>query len=285
MVTRVRESGEPKPGVARRGVGLSLEILALISAQHFPSADLKGFHGVCSHHRRRTSSRTPFPCGAAAQFAHQAAPSSDLHGNDPAASGLRANGCGQQESWPPGPSNLGCPDRCGDHHRHPRPAVAQWCGRRLHLRSRPAGSSTRIDHRRPRLGPAADRRLAHLTAPRARSHAQNVANSGEPGPDHGRHRWTDRLGVDVVRSAPPGDRCLHRRRGPGGQGWPLQHPADGRRCREEPRGPSTRQHDRGQRRRRDRPNGADQLAAQPGAGAVPRAVADARDLPPGLLLL
>ncbi len=42
MVTRVRESGEPKPGVARRGVGLSPEILALISAQHFPSADLKG---------------------------------------------------------------------------------------------------------------------------------------------------------------------------------------------------------------------------------------------------
>ena len=42
MVTRVRESRGPKPGVARRGVGLSLEILAPISAQHFPSADLKG---------------------------------------------------------------------------------------------------------------------------------------------------------------------------------------------------------------------------------------------------
>ncbi len=42
MVTRVRESEERKPGVAWRGVGLRLEILAPISAQHFPSADLKG---------------------------------------------------------------------------------------------------------------------------------------------------------------------------------------------------------------------------------------------------
>src|SRR5215203_844125 len=42
MVTRVRESGGPKPGVARRGVGLGLEILAPISAQSSPSAELKG---------------------------------------------------------------------------------------------------------------------------------------------------------------------------------------------------------------------------------------------------
>src|SRR5215203_4089812 len=42
MVTRVRESGGPKPGVARRGLGLGLEILAPISAQSSLSAELKG---------------------------------------------------------------------------------------------------------------------------------------------------------------------------------------------------------------------------------------------------
>src|SRR5215207_3247019 len=42
MVTRVRESGGPKPGVARRGLGLGLDILTPISAQSSPSAELKG---------------------------------------------------------------------------------------------------------------------------------------------------------------------------------------------------------------------------------------------------
>src|SRR5215213_2663497 len=207
MVTRVRESGGPKPGVARRGLGLGLDILTPISAQSSPSAELKGATvsvrttedvrhvGPPLHAAQQRSSRIKLR--RAVTFMGMTLL---LPGSAQMAAGNKRVGRIALRIWT---ALIAVVITIG--------ILAQLCGGRLHLRSRPAGSSDRIDHRWHRLGPAAYRCLAHLRASRARSHAQDVAYRGERGSDHGRHRWTARLRVGVVRAAQPGERSLHRR--------------------------------------------------------------------------